>query len=88
MQFRLTSHAIDLMREQISKKPIASDELRRVEGLGNLFMSPTKFASDGEDFERGGWTYWPVYSLRIDGFIFYFYNGHPSDFYNGHPSDD
>lgn len=60
-------------------KQIASDEILRLEGLGNLFMSPTKLASDGEDFERDGWTYRPVYSLKIDGFIFYFYNGHPSD---------
>ena len=74
---KLTAHAIKLMREQIGRKPIGSDELRRIQGMGNLFMSPTRFSSDNDEFERNGWTYWEMYSLKIDGVIYYFYGGSP-----------
>ena len=79
----LTKNAIRLMREQIEGSPIKPEELRRVTGMGNLFMSPTRFAADEEgEFVRLGWTYWEMYSLKIDGTIFYFYGGTPN------PTDD
>ena len=80
---KLTKHAIELMREQIADTPLQPDELRRVKGMGNLFMSPTKFSADEEgEFVRMGWTYWEMYSLNIDGTIYYFYGGTPN------PSDN
>ncbi len=76
---KLTKHAIRLMRKQINAEPIKPDELRRVKGLGNLFMSPTRFSADEEgEFTRLGWVYWEMYSLKIDGTIYYFYGGSPN----------
>ena len=74
---KLTSHAIELIRLQIERKPINSDELRRVQGLGNLFMSRTRFQSEDGEFEREGWTHWEIYSMKIDGVVYYFYGGSP-----------
>ena len=75
---KFTAHMIAHMREQINLKAIEPDELRRVKGLGNLFMSTQRFPEDEEgEFTRLGWTYWFQYSLRIDGELYYFYGGTP-----------
>lgn len=75
---KFTTHTITLFRKQIEQKPIEPDELRRVKGLGNLFMSINKFPVDEEgEFSRLGWTYWFLYSMIIDEATYYFYGGTP-----------
>lgn len=73
---KLTNQAIDLMRTQIAKGPFGENEMRRVEGMGGLFMSP-KFYQPDEDGEikLAGMVYWKQYSFEIDGVKYYFYGG-------------
>jgi len=75
---KITPRAIDIMRAQISEAPLASDELRRVIGIGNLFISHNRLPVDDDGVcVRLGWTYWFQYSQRIDGELYYFYGGTP-----------
>ncbi len=73
---KLTRHAIAHMRGQIAEKPIGDTEMRRVEGMGNLFMSRKRFVADEEgEFVIGSMVFWHQYTLKIDGVTYHFYAG-------------
>jgi hypothetical protein len=73
---KLTKYAIARMRTQIAEQPVAESEMRRVEGMGNLFMSRKRFVCDDEgEFIVGSMVYWHQYALMIDGVTYHFYAG-------------
>lgn len=80
MTLKIMPAAIELLREHIEKSPLEPDELRRVKGLGNIFIARSKIPHEDEgDVERDGWTYWSMYVLKIDGEVYYIYYGIPTD---------
>ncbi len=73
---RITEHAVARMRSQIAEQPLHDDEMRRIEGMGDLFMSLKLHKADAEgEVNHGGMIYWHQYTMRIDGVIYHFYAG-------------
>lgn len=61
---------------EIKKKPLEEGELRRVEELGNIFISRTNFPLDSEgEYFRLGWVYWLLRIRLFDGVAYYIYGG-------------
>jgi hypothetical protein len=73
---KLTKNMIDHVRSSLAARPLAPQELRRVEGMGDLYVSSSRLAVDDEGkYRADGMVYWEMYSLRVDGEVRYFYRG-------------
>lgn len=75
----LTNQATSLIEVQLAENPLKEGEVRRMEGMGNLFVTAhmmKNVLSDGE-IHVEGMVYWFLYALRISGVTYYFYGGEP-----------
>lgn len=62
-----------LIKDQMTATPLAEGEIRRIEGMGELYVSLTR------DIDKRHHEYTYMYSLTIDNKKFYFFsrlNGH------------
>jgi len=55
---------------------MTDEELRRIEPLGNLFVSRKRFVMDGNgEYITANVIHWFLYTLKIDDVKYHFYGG-------------
>jgi hypothetical protein len=76
----LTKQSLGLITKQLGNKPLSEQEIRKVEGIGGLYMTLHRLEKKPEEEEvtKNGTTYWFHYTLRIEGDTYHFYGGEPS----------
>lgn len=77
---KLTKTAIDEIKAVIVK-PLDNGELRKIEVMGNLFVSINKFPEDDDGIalcDNALMSFWFQYSMKIDGVPYYLYGGTPT----------
>ena len=78
---RLTKSMQRLIETQIKSAPLAEGEIRRIEGMGGLFVTKSALHDDAtkdDVIHHGNMKYWFQYALNIDGTVYHFYGGYPS----------
>jgi hypothetical protein len=56
-----------MLREQLTASPLKSGEIRRIEGMGELYVSTTKEMENAHEYTF-------MYSLYIDEIPYYFFS--------------
>lgn len=75
---RLTKSMQQLIENQIRSAPLAEGEIRRIAGMGGLFVTEKALHDDttkDDVVRRDGMEYWFQYALNIDGTTYHFYGG-------------
>jgi hypothetical protein len=75
----LTKQAVALMEIQLVKNALKKGKMRRVERIGNLFMTSHRIETNlrDEEVQVEGMVYWFLYALSIAGTTYFFYGGEP-----------
>lgn len=60
----ITKQMVDLLREQLAQQPLGPDDLRRVVGMGELYISRKREAQPG---------YYFMYSFELGGVLYCFF---------------
>jgi hypothetical protein len=77
----LSTQAKEVLRNAVEQKPLCAGEIRKVQGLGGLYVTLDKLPSEDEEGEihLNGTVYWYQYSLILTpgDAPYYFYGGAP-----------
>jgi hypothetical protein len=78
---KLTKSMQRLIENQIRSAPLAEGEIRRIAGMGGLFVTKSALHDDttkDDVIHHGKMAYWFQYALDIEGTVYHFYGGLPS----------
>lgn len=77
----LTAEVVRLIENQIKENPLKEGEIRRLSGMGGLYMTSVRLESPNAQegvVVKGEMQYWLQYELRLNGTLYCFYGGEPT----------